>query len=178
MNTSMRQAKDKNQASEQEPKAFPVLGGILLGLGLGGFFDGIVLHQILQWHHIATSAGYPANSVENLEFNTMLDGVFHAGTYVFTVSGLIVLWNTARKRHFQWSAAELLATMLIGFGLFNLIEGFVDHHLLGLHHVNETVRHEFWVYWDFGFLVWGAVHAAYGIGTFTKRPISSITAAP
>jgi uncharacterized membrane protein len=164
----MRQAKDKNQASEQEPKAFPVLGGIFLGLGLGGFFDGIVLHQILQWHHMATSAGYPANSVENLEFNTMLDGVFHAGTYVFTVSGLIVLWNTARKRHFQWSAAELLATMLIGFGLFNLIEGFVDHHLLGLHHVNETVRHEFWVYWDIGFLVWGAVMLLTGLALLRR----------
>ncbi len=24
----------------------------ILGLGLGGFFDGIVLHQILQWHHL------------------------------------------------------------------------------------------------------------------------------
>ncbi len=26
---------------------FPVSAGVLLGLGLGGFFDGIVLHQIL-----------------------------------------------------------------------------------------------------------------------------------
>ncbi|RCW80066.1 DUF2243 domain-containing protein [Phyllobacterium bourgognense] len=154
MNTNLSRAED--QAFGQEHKGFPVLGGILLGLGLGGFFDGIVLHQILQWHHMATSAGYPADSVENLEFNTMLDGFFHAGTYVFTASGLVVLWNTARKRHCQWSAVVLLATMLIGFGLFNLIEGVVGHHLLGLHHVNETVRHELWVYWDIGFLVWGA----------------------
>jgi uncharacterized membrane protein len=27
---------------------FPMAAGILLGLGLGGFFDGIVLHQVLQ----------------------------------------------------------------------------------------------------------------------------------
>jgi hypothetical protein len=47
-------------------RRFPVSAGILLGLGLGGFFDGIVLHQILQWHHMATSAGYPADSLENL----------------------------------------------------------------------------------------------------------------
>ena len=39
---------------------FPTAAGIFLGLGLGGFFDGIVLHQILQWHHMATSAGYPS----------------------------------------------------------------------------------------------------------------------
>jgi uncharacterized membrane protein len=33
-------------------------------LGLRGFFDGIVLHQILQWRHMLTSADYPPNSVE------------------------------------------------------------------------------------------------------------------
>ncbi|HEX2265802.1 MAG TPA: DUF2243 domain-containing protein [Solirubrobacterales bacterium] len=30
---------------------------MLFGLGLGGFFNGIVLHQLLQRHHIVTSAG-------------------------------------------------------------------------------------------------------------------------
>jgi uncharacterized membrane protein len=30
-------------------------GSVLLGLGLGGFFDGIVLHQILQWHHMLSA---------------------------------------------------------------------------------------------------------------------------
>ena len=30
--------------------------GILLGVGLGGFVDGMMLHQILQWHHTLTSA--------------------------------------------------------------------------------------------------------------------------
>lgn len=46
--------------------------------------------------------------------------------------------------------------MLMGFGIFNLVEGTVNHHLLGLHHVNETVLREQWLYWDVGFLVWGA----------------------
>lgn len=26
--------------------------GLALGFGFGGFFDGILLHQILQWHHL------------------------------------------------------------------------------------------------------------------------------
>jgi len=47
--------------------------------------------------------------------------------------------------------------MLMGFGLFNLVEGLIDHEILGLHHVNETVSREQWVYWDMGFLLWGAV---------------------
>jgi uncharacterized membrane protein len=29
--------------------------------------------------------------------------------------------------------------------------------LLGLHHVNETVPREQWIYWDISFLVWGAI---------------------
>jgi uncharacterized membrane protein len=129
---------------------------VLLGLGLGGFFDGIVLHQILQWHHMATTAGYPANSVENLELNVMLDGLFHAGTYIFTVIGLLILWHSSRKPHFWWSPKLLFATMLMAFGVFNLVEGVVNHHILGIHHVNETVPTEQWAYWDVGFLIWGA----------------------
>lgn len=30
------------------PPRFPTLGGVPLGLGLGGFFDGVVPHQMLQ----------------------------------------------------------------------------------------------------------------------------------
>ncbi len=63
---------------------FPISAGVLFGLGLGGFFDGIVLHQILQWHHMLTSAGYPPDSVRNLQVNVMWDGIFHMSTWVFT----------------------------------------------------------------------------------------------
>lgn len=136
---------------------FPASAGVLFGLGLGGFFDGIVLHQILQWHHMLTSAGYPADGVANLEINTLWDGIFHASTYVFVGLGLMVLWRRAHRRHHWWSGRLLAGTMLVGFGAFNLVEGLVDHHLLGLHHVNETVPPERWIYWDVGFLVWGAL---------------------
>lgn len=141
---------------------FPASAGILLGLGLGGFLDGIVLHQILQWHHMVTTAGYPANTLDNLRLNVMLDGLFHACTYLFTAAGLFILWRTARKPHFWWSPKLLFATMLMGFGTFNLVEGIVDHHLLGLHHVNETAPPERWIYWDIGFLFWGAAMLIWG----------------
>lgn len=49
----------------------------------------------------------------------------------------------------------LFGTLLLGFGLFNVIEGIVDHHILGIHHVNETVPPEQWIYWDLGFIGWG-----------------------
>lgn len=76
---------------------FPVAAGVLFGLGLGGFFDGIVLHQVLQWHHMLSS-WYPITSIENLELNTLWDGIFHSATYVFVVIGLFVLWRRARGR--------------------------------------------------------------------------------
>jgi uncharacterized membrane protein len=142
---------------EHKNKEFPISAEILLGLGLGGFFDGIILHQVLQWHHMLTSAGYPADSVQNLEVNTLWDGLFHSTTYIFVLLGLIILWRTAHRTHVRWSSKLLWGTMLIGFGLFNLVEGIIDHHLLGIHHVNETVLQDRWVYWDLGFLVWGAL---------------------
>jgi uncharacterized membrane protein len=135
---------------------FPMTAGVLLGLGLGGFFDGIVLHQILQWHHMATSAGYPDDSLENLRLNVMLDGLFHAATYIFTALGLLTLWRTARKPHVRWSSRLLFGSMLMGFGIFNLVEGTLNHHVFELHHVNETVPPDKWIYWDVGFQIWGA----------------------
>ena len=123
MNTDTKlptSAHDVSVTASRTVPRFPVSAGVLLGLGLGGFFDGIVLHQILQWHHMLTSAGYPADSVENLEINTLADGLFHASTYIFVVWGLIILWRQARLPHFRWSTALFVYSVLIGFGLFNL----------------------------------------------------------
>ncbi len=153
---------------ERPTRSFPLSAGLLLGLGLGGFFDGIVLHQLLQWHHML-SAWYPITSIENLELNTFWDGVFHSGTYVFVLVGLFILWRSGRRSHFRWSTGDLIATMLIGFGVFNLVEGVIDHQVLGLHHVNETVPRGEWLYWDLGFLAWGGVMLGIGILLMRKR---------
>lgn len=136
-------------------RGFPVAAGSFFGLGLGGFFDGIVLHQVLQWHHMVSSV-YPPDTVRNLKINTLGDGLFHASTYLFVVIGLVLLWRSSSARHFAWSGKLLAGTLLQGWGLFNLVEGIIDHELLGVHHVNETVPRDQWIYWDLGFLAWGA----------------------
>ncbi len=110
-----------------------------------------------------TSAGYPPDSVANLEFNTLWDGIFHASTYVFVVLGVAVLWRHARRPHAAWSGKLLAGTTLIGFGIFNVVEGIINHQVLGLHHVNETVPRSEWIYWDIGFLLWGAAMVVIGI---------------
>ena len=140
---------------------FPVAAGVLFGIGLGGFFDGIVLHQLLQWHHVVSS-WYPTTNLENLELNTFWDGVFHSATYLVVVAALFVLWRTAKTKRIYWSTRLFVATLLIGFGAFNVTEGLLNHHLLGLHHVNETVPTVHWIYWDLGFLASGLLMLVVG----------------
>jgi uncharacterized membrane protein len=160
-NSRANPARKEVAAMEQAQRHFPKSAGILFGLGLGGFFDGIVLHQLLQWHHMLSS-WYPVNTIENLELNTLWDGIFHSSTYLFVVAGLFVLWRSAQRRHLFWSSKLLAGTMLLGFGIFNTVEGIIDHHILGIHHVNETVAREYWVYWDIGFTLSGIILIAIG----------------
>lgn len=162
----------------QPDRQFPTSAGIFFGIGLGGFFDGIVLHQVLQWHHMLTSAGFPGDSVRNLEINTFFDGLFHATTYVFVGVGLALLWRTAHRRHLWWSTRLLIGAMLVGFGAFNVVEGIVDHHLLGLHHVNETAPEDQWIWWDVGFLVWGAAMLVGGWALLRRGRERTRAAAP
>jgi uncharacterized membrane protein len=140
-----------------------IRAGLLLGIGLGGFFDGIVLHQILQWHHMLSSDhAYPVTTVAGLKVNTLWDGLFHATTYVVTLAGLALLWRATRLPHPAWSTTLLVGLLLMGWGTFNLVEGVVDHEILGIHHVNETVPRAQWGAWDLGFLLWGAAMVLVG----------------
>jgi uncharacterized membrane protein len=130
--------------------------GVLLGLGLGGFVDGIVLHQILQWHHMLTAEGsYPKTTVAGLEANTLADGLFHASTWILTAVGVWLLWHAARTHGGVGPGRVLAGWMLVGWGLFNLVEGIVDHHILGIHHVREGAGVNEMA-WDLSFLALGA----------------------
>jgi len=133
-------------------------GGVLLGLGIGGFFDGIVLHQILQWHHMV-SAVRPPDTLENLRLNTLGDGLFHLAAYVFTLLGAGLLWSGLRGSGARWRTSAFVGTLLFGFGLFNVVEGLVNHHLLGIHHVRPG---PYQLAYDIGFLVWGAAMLVVG----------------
>jgi uncharacterized membrane protein len=142
------------------------VGGVLIGAGLGGFVDGIVLHQILQWHHLLTDHGhhdrYPDLTAADLEDQTRWDGAFHAGTWLLVVVGLFVLVAAVHRRPAAApSPRELTGLLLVGWGLFNLVEGVVDHHLLTLHHVRDDVADP--LGWDLAFLAAGALLVAAGL---------------
>jgi uncharacterized membrane protein len=136
-----------------------VWGVVLLGLGIGGFFDGIVLHQILQWHHMFT-ASVPPTTLGNLQLNTVGDGLFHAATYLSTIAGVLLVWSAVRASPFRPSNGLLVGGLLVGWGTFNLVEGIVDHHLLGIHHVRSGPNE---LLYDLGFLAWGAAMLLTGL---------------
>ena len=130
-----------------------ISAGTLLGVGMGGFVDGIVLHQLLQVHNML-SARRPRNSVVNMEINMFWDGVFHAFTWAVTAVGLLMLFRAARRPEVPWSGKTLLGAMVFGWGLFNLVEGVIDHHVLHVHHVVERLGVSVW---DWTFLAVGGV---------------------
>jgi uncharacterized membrane protein len=137
-----------------------VKAGVLLGVGLGGFFDGIVLHQILQWHHMATAHPDPTVAGD-LALNTLLDGLFHAATYVFTVLGVVFLMRAWQTPAVPASGRTLLGSAILGWGLFNVVEGILNHQLLGLHHVWPGGPGPV-LLWDMAFLAWGLLFVGGG----------------
>lgn len=131
-----------------------VAPALLLGAGLGGFADGIVLHQILGWHHMLS-----ADPEADLAVNLVADGVFHAGAWLAVLASVVWLWRRLRRSGPR-PMASLLGPLVAGWGLFNIVEGLVNHHLLGLHHVRPGGSREAF---DIGFLVLGALLILVGI---------------
>jgi uncharacterized membrane protein len=116
------------------------LPGVVLGLGLGGFIDGIALHQIAQWHNMG-SAVVPPVTMEAMSQNMRWDGWFHAATLTLTLVGVYLLLRDAHRRIALPTNVAFSGQMLFGWGLFNLVEGLIDHHLLGIHHVRDLPQH-------------------------------------
>ena len=144
------------QAANRRPL---IAAATLLGIGLGGFVDGIVFHQILQTHQMLTGK-LPPTSVRNIEINMFWDGLFHAFTWASTMTGMALLWQTGKRPDVPWSTRTFVGGQAFGWGLFNLVEGIIDHHILHIHHVTETENH---LVWDLAFLASGVVLIAIGL---------------
>jgi uncharacterized membrane protein len=130
------------------------LPGIVLGVGLGGFFDGIFLHQVFQWHHMFSSV-YSVNTVAGLRMNTLGDGLFHTVTWLAVLLGLFLLYSrVTHARREVWGSPVLWSWILCGWGWFNLVEGLIDHQILGIHHVHSGPHQ---LAYDIAFLISGVV---------------------
>jgi uncharacterized membrane protein len=135
-----------------------ISSGIMLGTGLGGFVDGIVLHQILQWHNMLSSV-HPPTDLVAMKYNMVWDGLFHAFTWIITAAGLARLWNAGMRSDVPWSTRTFVGSLFLGWGLFNAIEGVIDHQILGIHHVRPG---EGQLAWDIAFIASGVIMIAAG----------------
>lgn len=148
-----------------EPRPPTPLPGLLMGLGLGGFVDGIVLHEILQWHHMLSNTE-PTDTLAGLELNVVADGFFHVATWLLVVAGstlTVVAWRQGRLAP-NWSFH--VGLLLAGWGVFNVVEGVVDHLLLEVHHVRDDLGGP--LSWDIGFLIFGVVLIAVGWALYRR----------
>ena len=132
-------------------------GGAVLGLAVGMFFDGILFHQILQWHHLVS--GYETDeTLAGLETNTFWDGVFHASAWGVLVVGIVLLVRERRRVGALWTPRALGGSVLIGAGAFQVIDQLVFHLALGAHHIREVDDYELydWTVFAIGLVLVGA----------------------
>ena len=146
-----------------DPVSSPIrlqCAGLVLGIGLGGFVDGIVLHQLLQWHEML-SAKIPATDYIGKSVNMFWDGVFHSFCLAVVLIGIIMLWFAAKSQQVLNSGRMLAGAMLSGWGIFNIVEGLINHHWLRLHNVIEySANHN---YGNFVFLCMSLVLLIWGM---------------
>ncbi|HEV2610213.1 MAG TPA: DUF2243 domain-containing protein [Noviherbaspirillum sp.] len=124
--------------------------GYLTGFALGGFFDGILLHQVLQWHHLLSAVDRAPFG--DLRMQVLADGLFHAAMYVIALIGI---WMMIRSR--TWLARNgsgrlLIANALIGFGAWHVVDAVLSHWLTGIHRIRMDSPNP--LFWD---LLWFAV---------------------
>ena len=104
--------------------------GAVLGFALGGFFDGVLLHQILQWHHLLSLVP----GMDDLRLQVLWDGVFHLLMYVVALAGLVGLWRAQRRSQLRWGR-PLAGALLVGFGAWHAVDAVLSHWLLGIHRI-------------------------------------------
>lgn len=142
------------------PNPVPLsITSIILGIGIGGFIDGIFMHQILQWHGMFTNK-LPADTVIGKSVNMFWDGIFHLLTLTTVIIGLVSLTRLMRMHNVNSSPKLVWGGFLAGWGLFNLVEGVLHHHILKFHNVREFSQYQ--DLWNYAFLMSGPLFMAVG----------------
>ena len=80
----------------------------------------------------------PWSRVAGLGVNTPAGGFFHLATWVHVLAGTaatVKAWRDGRRPQ----SRSFHTGLVLGWGVFNLVEGVVDHRLLGVHHVRDDL---------------------------------------
>jgi uncharacterized membrane protein len=107
-----------------------IVTGLLLGVGIAGFIDETIFHQLLQWHNFYWGT--------TEYWRIFSDGLFHL------VTTLLLLWGTFRLWRDPYSTDSvrtkaILGGLFVGVGGFNAYDGVVQHVIFHFHLVQEHV---------------------------------------
>lgn len=133
--------------------------GFWLGFALGGFFDGILLHQVLQWHHLLSNV--QAAALRDLRAQMLADGLFHVLMYFIAAWALVLLWR-GREGFARGDAGRVLwGQALIGFGVWHIVDSVVSHWITGIHRIRVDAPNP--LFWDLlWFVVFGVLPLVLG----------------
>ncbi|MFB4163831.1 DUF2243 domain-containing protein [Alteribacillus sp. JSM 102045] len=129
-----------------------IIGSFLLGFGTLGALDGIIFHQLLQWHSVVMETSRQGQIVS--------DGLFHLAVTITLIAGSIVLWLAGKPTDITKGIRLLIGFFLIGGGIFNFVEGIINHHLLQIHRVKPGDPNA--LMYDLAFLASGILLFVFG----------------
>ena len=132
----------------------------VLGVAFGGFFDGILLHQVLQWHHLLSLV--PGEDLRRAETQIFWDGAFHVLMYAVAAIGLWLLWRARREFPDEAAGRRLLVWLLLGFAFWNALDVIGFHWVLRIHRIRVDVPVGDRLRWD---LLW--------LGLFAVIPLAA-----
>lgn len=146
---------EQTQTAQPNPLSTPrlALAGGVIGFALGGFFDGILLHQVLQWHHLFSLV--PGDIWRDIRSQILMDGLFHVMHYMIALGGLWLLWRSRAGLASPGADRRLLGAALLGFGVWQVVDIVGFHGLLGIHRIRVGVDNP--LAYDLGWL------AAFGL---------------
>ena len=113
-----------------------VVGAGVLGFGFSGLVDVLVLHHVLQLHHLVSNV-YPTTTLAGLRTNLFADGVFSLAMVVIAGVGAGLAWRAERRTPAPLPARPLVGAAVVGLGVFDLFDVLVNHMLLRLHHATS-----------------------------------------
>ncbi len=107
-----------------------VLSGFLFGCGIAAsIIDLFIFHLGLQWHHFYDLSTH--------EIALLTDGIFHAFGWFITVWGLFLLADIRRRGGVNWK--RWVGAVVLGVGSFQLLDGVLNHKILGIHQIRYGV---------------------------------------
>ncbi len=110
---------------------------------------------------VSHTESHPTNTIAGLEANVLADGLFHVATWIFVAVGMVLAVRAWQRRELAPPWRTQIGLLALGWGTFNLVEGLVNHHLLGIHHVRDDLGAP--LGWDLGFLAFGVALVVVGL---------------